>query len=342
MLARALVLLLMQASAAEEFALINLIRHGERNNNESDPHLTREGEHRAMYIARCIGAMEHTTMAFPLGKPSRLLASLRPGGLGGGGKASHRPAETLQPLADEMNLPLDTMHFADYDEFHNYVHNIEPGSTILVSWQHKKISRLVALFDPGGLAPDRWPYECNFTQWSEPSYTTEDAVDNCYDLVWQLVLWRTSSTGHWRTRVFSTMHMGFGGNPDAPCESAFKPHSNPTSWEHAMKHPSTPLPSAALAQPLSFAESAADAQHVHTIPSTSLVSAENDASRMHSLPAHPPPSFGSAAFAAFVAGVFTTVVAMRLAPPARRWVVGSGLVVAHDGAGRTELLYRAF
>ena len=219
-------LLLLAASAQQQFAVVNLIRHGERNNNHSDIHLTHEGRHRAAYIARCVGEARHRTMAFPLGPPTKLLASERPGSATK--KASNRPIETLEPLSAKMGIPLDLFHFKDINEFDNYVHSMQPGSTLLVSWQHKKIAKLAASVDPGGLSPDRWPYECNFTQWSEPGphravramhcrssgcsmpdsplrsgYTTEveDAIDNCYDVIWQLLLWRASPTDRWRTCV---------------------------------------------------------------------------------------------------------------------------------------------
>mmetsp|Transcript_80076 Transcript_80076/g.138848 ORF Transcript_80076/g.138848 Transcript_80076/m.138848 type:complete len:115 (-) Transcript_80076:78-422(-) len=38
------------------------------------------------------------------------------------------------------------------------------------------------------------------------------------------------------------MHMGFGGKASSPCASAFKPHSNPTSWKWAMKYGWTDAP----------------------------------------------------------------------------------------------------
>jgi len=309
-------LLLLSASAQQQFAVVNLIRHGERNNNHSDIHLTHEGRHRAAYIARCVGEARHRTMAFPLGPPTKLLASERPGSATK--KASNRPIETLEPLSAKMGIPLDLLHFKDINEFDNYVHSMQPGSTLLVSWQHKKIAKLAASVDPGGLSPDRWPYECNFTQWSEPGYTTEveDAIDNCYDVIWQLLLWRASPTDRWRTRVFSMMHMGFGGTADAPCDSAFMPHSNPTDWYHA----------AQLSPNGVIATAAEGDAPLLALPSSLLPGANVDGWAGQP---DPPPASPLPLVVAFVTGVAVSIAASRLAQGRARRASSDRLRRAH-------------
>lgn len=68
---------------------------------------------------------------------------------------------------------------------------------------------------------------------SEPAYATDPTEGNCYDVLWQLVLFRVSSEYAWRAEAVQQMHMGFGGSADSPCASAFYPGSNPTSWSPA-------------------------------------------------------------------------------------------------------------
>ena len=88
-----------------EFALVNLIRHAERylKTDVPDIHLAPVGYERASYIGNCVGNATHRTLAFPLGPPSRLIASVRPPSKDGSGE-SDRPYETLLPLSRKVCL----------------------------------------------------------------------------------------------------------------------------------------------------------------------------------------------------------------------------------------------
>mmetsp|Transcript_60745 Transcript_60745/g.113551 ORF Transcript_60745/g.113551 Transcript_60745/m.113551 type:complete len:284 (+) Transcript_60745:44-895(+) len=205
-----------------EWALVNLIRHGERFADKAFPHLAPEGFHRAEYIARCASA-HSPSLAFPRGPASQLLAGQRQELKG---HNSSRPFETLQPLAQISGTRLDNdVDFQDVQGFVDYLQAVPAGSTVLVAWEHKVIGKLAAAIDPTGLAPERYPDHCAIKEWNEPDYT-EGA---CYDVIWQFLLHRTNSSQPWQSRGFLHMHMGFAGL-GSPCRDAFAPYSNPSSW----------------------------------------------------------------------------------------------------------------
>lgn len=207
--------------ASTEYALVNILRHAERGDNVSDPHLTIDGSYRAEYIGRCI-AGGGTSLAFPLGPPQHLLASQR--------NTSMRPLETLTPLSRRLKLPVNNaVQMADVDGFVGYLTRLKAGETLLVAWQHWFIPKLIEAIDPRELAPRHFPKSCNFSQWEEPAYTN----DACYDEVWQMMLYRSNSSYTWRVRAFTKFHMGYGGSAASPCEAAFSPHSNPSAWNLA-------------------------------------------------------------------------------------------------------------
>jgi len=213
--------------ASAEWALINLIRHGERSANKSNVHLTHSGYARSQYIAQCVG--DTPSLAFPLGKPTAMIASLRP-------EDSERPLETLKPLSEKIGLSVDNhIEMADVDKVHEYVQSLPAGGTLLLSWQHWFIPLIARSFETGakGLAPQLWPSSCDYSEWTEPTYTN----DACYDAIWQIVLYRDDSGHPWRAQAFAQMHMGFGGLADSPCASALYPYSNPTNWAKAISLP---------------------------------------------------------------------------------------------------------
>jgi len=76
-----------------------LVRHGEKSRDDSDKNLTLDGQHRAAYLARC--AAVGGSAALALGAPTAIMAStVRPG-------KSHRPRDTVQPLATALGLSID-------------------------------------------------------------------------------------------------------------------------------------------------------------------------------------------------------------------------------------------
>lgn len=101
---RIVILLAALIPVAAEYALVILIRHGERYQDKRDIHLAPAGYERAAYIAKCVGDRTIRTMAFPLGPPDRLVASVRPPNAKGLDE-SVRPLETLEPLSKYVSLP---------------------------------------------------------------------------------------------------------------------------------------------------------------------------------------------------------------------------------------------
>lgn len=226
------VLFCIPCSSHGEFALINLIRHGERDNNASNPHLAEVGYERAAYIGHCV-ATTHHTLAFPFGRPTRLMASLRKP-KSKGQKESVRPRETLLPLSTRLSIPIDNhVNMEDVSGFVQYVQGMHAGETLLVAWQHWFLTFLVTALGFEGLVPVAYPRSCNYTEWTEPAYAMDEEEGDCYDVIWQLVLFRENASHAWRTDAFTQLHQGFGGRRDSPCASAFHPGSTPTHWAHA-------------------------------------------------------------------------------------------------------------
>eukprot|EP00931_Biecheleriopsis_adriatica_P075523 TRINITY_DN4936_c0_g1_i1.p1 TRINITY_DN4936_c0_g1~~TRINITY_DN4936_c0_g1_i1.p1 ORF type:complete len:360 (-),score=37.33 TRINITY_DN4936_c0_g1_i1:58-1137(-) len=230
MLSHFLCAVLPAAVAAEEWAIVNIIRHGERTEDPNNPHLAPDGVQRSEYIARC-ASQSAPSLAFPLGPPTQLLASVRP-------HKSVRPFETLLPLAKKMDLHLgNNVYMADTERFIEYVHGLPAGATALISWQHWWITWLLI-----SVYPDAPPYPnyCPYSEWQDlPNYTH----GRCYDILFQLVLKRPSSEMNWHVTAMSMMNMGFNGHSDSPCSSAFEPHSNPTQWHQP------PAPKGAIGLP---------------------------------------------------------------------------------------------
>merc|ERR1712137_1124697 len=149
---------------------------------------------RAEYIGRGAASSPATTLAFPLGPPTRLLASFR--------NTSVRPLETLTPVGKRLNLPVDNgVEMADVAGFVKYLQHIRSRDTLLVAWQHWFIPHLAAAIDPRKLAPRHFPTTCNPSQWEEPEYTH----GACYDIIWQFMLYRENSEASWRAEAFSQM-----------------------------------------------------------------------------------------------------------------------------------------
>jgi len=182
-----------------------------------------------------VAIMNHT-LAFPFGKPTRLMASLRQPRLNASApqKESVRPRETLEPLSRRLSIPIDNhVNMNDVQSFVRYVQGMRAGETLFVAWQHWFLTFLVTALGFEGLVPTSYPRSCKYEQWTEPAYAMDEEEGDCYDVIWQLVLFRESPTRDWRTDAFAQLHQGFGGSRDSPCASAFHPDSTPTHWTGA-------------------------------------------------------------------------------------------------------------
>jgi broad specificity phosphatase PhoE len=124
---------------------ILLMRHAEKSDDPFDPDLTKAGHERARELATYIPAT--------FGTPDFLFAASN-------SKHSHRPQETLTPLAKRLGLALD-MDFADQD-YGALAHTLrhEPryaGKLLVVCWHHGNIPSFShALEVPDGDYPDPW------------------------------------------------------------------------------------------------------------------------------------------------------------------------------------------
>jgi hypothetical protein len=106
-----------------------LIRHGE-DVGQRDVHLSQKGVQRAAALSKLFGQQ--------LPKPDMIIAARA-------SKESNRPVETVEPLARELQLPIDT-RFRD-DDFRMLAHELlsDPryvGKVVLVCWHHVKIPKL--------------------------------------------------------------------------------------------------------------------------------------------------------------------------------------------------------
>jgi len=127
-------------------SLIMIIRHGEKPDETSgakDPNLTPQGYARAKALATVIP--DH----FP--KPDFLFAAKK-------SKGSDRPVETITPLAQALDEPIDSKFKADAVDDLAHVVLSDPkyaGKVVLICWHHEKIPDLAKALGAKD-APDNW------------------------------------------------------------------------------------------------------------------------------------------------------------------------------------------
>ncbi len=156
---------------------ILIIRHAEKTGDESDAHLSKRGKERAAVLDKLFVASKDRPDPFP--RPDFIFAAHN-------SKGSHRPVETVTPLAMKLKLPINETYesklpdappaggkekadsapgmlalrdklFSDSKYF---------GKTILVSWRHGSIPELAKTLKA-----------------SKPPAKWEDEV---FDRVWQI------------------------------------------------------------------------------------------------------------------------------------------------------------
>ena len=124
---------------------ILVMRHAEKAGDPLNPDLSPEGHGRAKRLA--------TYIPDTFGKPDFLFATAN-------SKHSHRPHQTLKPLAERLGLPIN-MDFADQD-YGTLAHQVlqDPkyeARRIVVCWHHGNIPSLAhALKVVPGDYPDPW------------------------------------------------------------------------------------------------------------------------------------------------------------------------------------------
>ena len=196
-------------------ASLVLIRHGEKSRDSDDKSLTVDGQHRAEYLSRCAA---HATSALALGPPTAIMAStVRPG-------KSHRPRDTVAPLARALSLSVDLS--VDKEDSPGFARAVQEklscNGTVLVAWQHEDIPDLVkALAPPNRKSFTDWPPSCDAEGWSEPSYIKKNSA--CYDLIVRLLYTPGTGPGVWEPQDVLEFHEGFGGSAQSPCAQDLAP-----------------------------------------------------------------------------------------------------------------------
>jgi hypothetical protein len=127
-----------------------LIRHAEKPPDEDDSaHLSPEGKKRAERLHRLFEATEERPR--PFRTPDYVFATAN-------SKNSHRPVETVTPLARRLKLDVDS-RYRDED-FAKLAHAIfhDPkyrGKTVLICWHHGTLPQLAGRLKAAD-APDAW------------------------------------------------------------------------------------------------------------------------------------------------------------------------------------------
>jgi phosphohistidine phosphatase SixA len=146
-------------------SLILIIRHAEKPDDSSadkDPNLSPQGYARAKALARVIPAN------FP--KPDFLIATKK-------SKSSDRPIETITPLAQALDEPIESTFKAE--EVDELAHTIlsDPkydGKVILIAWHHEKIPALAKALGVKD-APEKWNRKVFDRVW-EITYDGDEAT----------------------------------------------------------------------------------------------------------------------------------------------------------------------
>ncbi|KAJ3370306.1 hypothetical protein HDU91_006306 [Kappamyces sp. JEL0680] len=125
---------LLQVSAT----LLYLTRHGEKPEEWKSVELSKEGVERS----RCLRDL-FLKQRQGLQTPQRIIAQPA-----GPEKKSKRPVATVAPLAHVLGLTIEQhCGYKDYDCIENSIRD-SPLSPVLVSWQHKRLSKIAARFLP--------------------------------------------------------------------------------------------------------------------------------------------------------------------------------------------------
>jgi hypothetical protein len=151
-------------------AQILIIRHAEKTGEKDDFHLSQKGKERADLLDRLFAASKNRPSPFPV--PDFIIAASNK-------QESHRPVETVKPLAMKLKVPIDE-RFTSKSPSKNdgkkpdmlklrdelFAQPKYFGKTILISWRHSTIPELTKTLK-ADKAPAKWD-------------------DNVFDRVWQI------------------------------------------------------------------------------------------------------------------------------------------------------------
>lgn len=130
--------------------LIMIIRHAEKPPEEAKSvNLNKEGKERAEALPRLFETSPSRPNPFP--KPDFIFATKN-------SKHSHRPVETITPLAKKLKLTINENYAdADYPKLadHLFSDSKYAGKTVLICWHHGMIPQLAEKLGATS-APDKW------------------------------------------------------------------------------------------------------------------------------------------------------------------------------------------
>jgi broad specificity phosphatase PhoE len=146
--------------ASETFPkVVLLIRHAEKPDDDKSVHLSEQGMRRAEALPQLF--VPSATRPDPFPTPDFLFATHNT-------HASHRPLETIKPLAKKLGLPIDdSFHNKGKDEVKDGEKGMAElaeelfgkrkyqGKTILVCWHHGTLPKLAKLLRATGY-PKEW------------------------------------------------------------------------------------------------------------------------------------------------------------------------------------------
>lgn len=131
-------------------AQVILLRHAEKPDDDSNPHLSSRGERRAVALVDFLTTNRALTNA---ATPAFLIAT-RPSH----DRTSRRPIETLEPLADRLHLRVETPYRANDWKALAAMLLDDPrydGKNVVICWVHDSISELGQALGAGDGA-SRW------------------------------------------------------------------------------------------------------------------------------------------------------------------------------------------
>jgi hypothetical protein len=225
-------------AVGEDVAFVNLVRHAEKD-PWSGQFLSKNGEERAKYFARCMGPWNPPSEIFPV-PLGALLAQLNAtvkDPVDGNYGLSRRSPDTLRPLAAATGLELHMpCKMTDYDCFVNEIHKLmQPDRTTMVCWEHKLFPYLLKILGAPEEGKETWPEVCNAKTWKDPRFPEPSKKtlwngkpfpyhNQCFDLVWQIRFVRELG-GDWKAKDAKELQTGFGGSASSPCAEGLAPMS---------------------------------------------------------------------------------------------------------------------
>ncbi|KAL9058444.1 MAG: hypothetical protein Q9162_001739 [Coniocarpon cinnabarinum] len=163
----ALALTLFLSTLAASKPTVYLIRHGEKPDDGNG--LTEQGEQRAQCLRTVFGASSAYDIGYIMAEQPKKDGSRQ------------RPLDTVQPLATDLNLNVDTScDRDDADCVEDVVKSYDGPGNVLICWEHKRLTDIAEALGDND-APD-YPDDRFDVIWTlPPDYQeiTEEASEDC-------------------------------------------------------------------------------------------------------------------------------------------------------------------